>query len=91
MMSLSGSAWMWSDVKAENLYNKELNENREFLSVYEAIDIETGKAYPKPATADKRIANAIQVLRGELLMRLSVHSHVCMLFQRIPTMLILNK
>lgn len=26
MMSLSGSAWMWSDVQAENLYNKEFNE-----------------------------------------------------------------
>lgn len=40
-----------------------LDENREFLSVYEAIDIETGEVYPRPATADKRIANAIGWLK----------------------------
>ncbi len=40
-----------------------LDENREFLSIYEAIDIETGKAFTKPADADERIVNAIGWLK----------------------------
>lgn len=40
-----------------------LEENKEFLSIYEAVDIETGESYPKPADADERIVNAICWLR----------------------------
>jgi len=41
-----------------------LDENREFLSIYEAQDIETGERYPKPADADDRIVNAIGWLKA---------------------------
>lgn len=40
-----------------------LDENKEFLSIYEAKDIITGVAFPKPADADERIVNAIGWLR----------------------------
>ena len=41
-----------------------LDENREFLSIYEATDIETGEQYPKPIDADERIVNAIRWLKA---------------------------
>lgn len=41
-----------------------LEENREFLSIYEAQDIETGECYPKPVDADDRIVNAIGWLKA---------------------------
>lgn len=41
-----------------------LEENREILSVYEAIDIERGNAYPAPAPADERVRNAIGWLKS---------------------------
>lgn len=41
-----------------------LDENREFLSIYEAQDIETGECYPKPEDADVRIVNAIGWLKA---------------------------
>lgn len=41
-----------------------LDENREFLSIYEALDIETGKRYPKPAEVDERILKAIDWLKA---------------------------
>lgn len=41
-----------------------LDENREFLSIYEAQDIETGDYYPKPEDADDRIGNAIDWLKA---------------------------
>lgn len=40
-----------------------LDENLEFLSIYEAIDIETGKAFPRPSEVDERIINAIGWLK----------------------------
>lgn len=40
-----------------------LEENREFLSIYEAKDILTGECYPKPTDADVRIVNAIGWLK----------------------------
>lgn len=40
-----------------------LEENREFLSIYAAVDIETGNAYQKPLEADERIVNAIGWLK----------------------------
>ena len=40
-----------------------LEENREFLSIYEAIDIETENSYPKPSDVDERIINAIGWLK----------------------------
>lgn len=39
-------------------------ENKEFLSIYEASDIETGECYPKPVDADDRIVNAIGWLKA---------------------------
>jgi len=41
-----------------------LEENREFLSIYEANDIETGDRYPNPVDADDRIVNAIGWLKA---------------------------
>ena len=41
-----------------------LDENREFLSIYEAQNIETGDCYPKPEEADARIGNAIDWLKA---------------------------
>lgn len=41
-----------------------LEENREFLSIYEAQDIETGECCPKPVDADDRIVNAIGWLKA---------------------------
>ena len=41
-----------------------LEENREFLSIYEAKDIETGECYPRPEDADDRIMNAIGWLKA---------------------------
>lgn len=40
-----------------------LAENLEFLSIYEAIDIETGKSFPRPSEVDERIINAIGWLK----------------------------
>lgn len=40
-----------------------LEENREFLAIYEAVDIETGSTCPKPEEADVRIVNAIVWLK----------------------------
>ena len=41
-----------------------LDENREFLSIHEAKDIQTGEKYPKPADPDERILNAIGWLKN---------------------------
>lgn len=41
-----------------------LDENREFLSIYEAKDMESGACYPKPEDADDRIINAIGWLKA---------------------------
>lgn len=40
-----------------------LEENREFLSIYEAEDIESGEKYPIPQAAEDRIVNAIGWLK----------------------------
>jgi len=40
-----------------------LDENRDFLSIYEAVDLETGNPYPKPEDVDERIINAIGWLK----------------------------
>ena len=40
-----------------------LEENREFLSIYEAEDIEVGEKYPKPQATDARIVKAIDWLK----------------------------
>lgn len=41
-----------------------LDENKEFLSIYEAEDIETGARFPKPEETDSRIINAIRWLKS---------------------------
>jgi hypothetical protein len=41
-----------------------LDENHQLLSIYEAVDMETGESFPKPEDADERIVNAINWLKS---------------------------